>query len=641
MLVIDSQMLNLARMQEAVLRKSTNDKESNLEKYKGTVIKIDAVAFDSILSELEQFDQHNQTLEEELQYLEQIKDSYNQLLELQCSFKRVCELFGDNYLKLSDLSQINSEYIENRVNVINGYLITIKNLEINKNKLQELNIELIDEEKKKRFFREKMLDFEESLRKQFLDAEGRVIEDGKHIPTSVILEYKKLGYDFEKLLFDASAFNEIFMRVTEENNEMEDKLRTAEICYNSAPNKASKQVYDEITIEYLNFKYKLTLLKILKLLMVNSDNYDIFREKREKILDLIKYRGTCLGKLGIKFSIDPFDRVKILDQFDVLPSVKDNSNNVNRIKKEIVQLSEIVDEMESQKNEYMVQLNNSENLILDKVSMNDINISNVSWDVKEFFTEAPVVMDNQVVAIIDLPTLFNLHRARQKANLVVVRVNDMHNRPLIVEENKDEVVPELVIVHNTTLNDDNAIIDNDKNLTSSLIDEPIDFVNPLFDMDEDMSEDVELVVPNIMEELENLEQAQLEKVDSNIFETVVPFEETTLFVDKVDEPLVIEKDDASGSLSSKELMQISNKKEEELDLYLDMKDETTDEELPDAFWITVDEDSEIEENDNFELSFDEQINALLNNEDVDLEDKDTIKVRKLGFAKKDNLKNVA
>ena len=126
MLVIDNRMLNLARMQEAVLRRSINDRESNLEKYKNTVVGIDKEAFDCMLSELEQINEHNQTLEDELQFLELLRDSYNQLLELQLGFKRVCDLFGDNSLVLSDLSQINIEYIENRINVINGYLINLK-----------------------------------------------------------------------------------------------------------------------------------------------------------------------------------------------------------------------------------------------------------------------------------------------------------------------------------------------------------------------------------------------------------------------------------------------------------------------------------------------------------------------------------
>ena len=200
-------MLNLARMQETLLQRSISDKESNLEKYKDTVKGIDADAFASMLSELEKINEHNQTLEDELQFLEQAKDSYNQLFELQLRFKEVCELHGDRSLQLSDLSQFNIEYIEKRINTINGYLINLKNMESNKNKLQELNEQLIEEEKKRNYYKGKMLELEESLRKEFIGAEGRIIVGSDLVPTSVVSEYQKLGLDFERLLGDVNGIN--------------------------------------------------------------------------------------------------------------------------------------------------------------------------------------------------------------------------------------------------------------------------------------------------------------------------------------------------------------------------------------------------------------------------------------------------
>lgn len=298
MIVIDSQMLNLARMQEAILKISINDREANLEKYKDTVKGIDKVAFSSMLSELEQIKEHNQTLEDELQYLEQLKDSYNQLFELQLSFKRVCELYRDDSLELSDLTTINIGYIENRINTINGYLINLKNIEINKKKLEELNEQLVEEEKKKKYLDDKMMELDDSLKKQFIAAEGRSVINGNFVPTSVILEYEKIGFDFTKLLEDTEQLNSLLDKVKDESREIEEKLVTAEICFNSSPSQASKQVYDEIMVESLKVKYKLTMLKILELLTLRCNSYDVFREKRENLIDLIKYRLSCLSKLG-------------------------------------------------------------------------------------------------------------------------------------------------------------------------------------------------------------------------------------------------------------------------------------------------------------------------------------------------------
>ena len=99
MLLIDDRMLNLARMQETLLERSVNDRRYNLEKYKNTVKIIDKEAFSYILTELEKIKKHNQTLEDELQFLQSIKASYEQLLEPQLSFRRVCELYGDKELE--------------------------------------------------------------------------------------------------------------------------------------------------------------------------------------------------------------------------------------------------------------------------------------------------------------------------------------------------------------------------------------------------------------------------------------------------------------------------------------------------------------------------------------------------------------
>lgn len=298
MLVIDDQKLKLAKMQETLLKVSIDDKQSNLSKYKETVIEIDKEAFDDILKELEKISEHNQTLEDELQFLEQVKDSYNQLLELQLSFTRVCELYDDDSLELSDLSQIAIDYIDNRISTINGYLINLKNIDDNKKKLQELNEQLIEEEKKKRYLNNKMLELDESLRRQFASAEGRIIVDGKSVPSSVVSEYKRIGFDFQKLLENTSELNELLIKVKNENVEIEEKLKTAEVCYNNAPSTDSKQIYDEIVIESLKVKYRLTMLKILELLALNCDSYDMFKEKRENLIDLIKYRLSCLTKLG-------------------------------------------------------------------------------------------------------------------------------------------------------------------------------------------------------------------------------------------------------------------------------------------------------------------------------------------------------
>ena len=127
MLLIDDSLFKLAKMLESLLKVDASSRDINLNKYKDIVIEIDSKAYDSFLDEIKQVNLYNHTLEDELNVLERLKDTYNQLNELQCNFKNVCELY-DYDLKLSDLTVINIDYIDNRINVINGYLINVKNI---------------------------------------------------------------------------------------------------------------------------------------------------------------------------------------------------------------------------------------------------------------------------------------------------------------------------------------------------------------------------------------------------------------------------------------------------------------------------------------------------------------------------------
>lgn len=175
MLIIDENMYRLAKMQEALLKVSNVNKEENLNKYKEIVLQIDTKAYADILEEIKHINKHNQSLEEELEFLDKIKVAYDQLLELQLSFKNICQINGNDDLKLSDLSRLNIDYIEERINAISGYLINIKNMESNKKKIQELSEELIVEEKKKDALDSRIKNLEETLRYNFINAEGRCI----------------------------------------------------------------------------------------------------------------------------------------------------------------------------------------------------------------------------------------------------------------------------------------------------------------------------------------------------------------------------------------------------------------------------------------------------------------------------------
>ena len=612
MFLIDDRMLNLAKMQETLLERSLNDRKYNLEKYKNTVKTIDKEAFSYILVELEQIKEHNQTLEEELQFLQSIKSSYEQLLEQQLSFKRVCELYGDKELELSDLSVIDIDYIENRINLISGYLINLKNLDINKEKIAKLNEQLFEEEKKHDFLNKKIQDYEQLLRDIILNAEGRISVDGNLVPTSAILEYKKLELDLKTLLYDSQNVYKLLESTMIEANDSGDKYKTAEICYNNAPNENNKQILDEISKEYLKIKYKLIMLKILKLLSSSSIDYNDFLEKREQLLDLIKSRNTCLEQLNIKNFIDPFNINKILEQIKEVSSFGDNSNNILRIKKEIAKLNDLIEEMLAQNNTYMVELSNTKNLLRDKIKQETKTETQMSWDVDDYFT-APLPLENQIVGIKDLPKQLNLGIVMQKTNLVLLRVSSMIKEPIsISKESSSEVIPKLVVIP-SSISQQNDKSDDSKSETVNI---------PISPDKESENETPTLVVNTTNDN------------DKNIFETLVPFEEPPMFAERREDSLEQETS-ISDSLTKEELDNKTIKEEKKLELHYS---DSNSEEMPSAFWITKSDEEKDNQSNQEDEQFDKQIKKILASSLDDNEINSTTKTKK---RQKDIIKNVA
>ena len=608
MLVIDENLLRLSKMQEALLKVSNNsNRKENLDKYIKTITEIDKLTFSFLMEKIQQNTEHNRTLENELTFLEQVKSYYEQVNEMQMGFKNVCELYGDSKLKLSDISQINIEYIEKRISIISGYLINKNNIDDNKKRLQELNDDLIKEEKNSRILSQRLIEFEKKLRDNFINAEGRIINGGKLDYISIVSEYKKLEYDLVSLLDDKLLIDNSLSILNNELQEMVEKLRVAEICYNRNPNSLSRSVFDEVNKEYLGIKYKLTLVKILKLMSEEYDNYNLFKDKREKLLDLIKYRKEYLSQLNVHFSIDPFDRIKVSDQLEVISSLSDNFKVVGKLKKLIAELTERIDEMVYQNDEYKMEINNTEDLIISKIRISDIDISSVELDDISISNDdlEKVILVNQVASVKDVPISFDIGIARQKTSGVIRKVNEMINRakPMVSKTIVDEVIsPDLVIVR-----EDNKV------------EEDIDKIEVL----DEIIEENNFEVP--IEEVEIKDNEIKEDIQvSSIFETAVPFLDTPLFVDRTDEveSVVVQEE-------PKKIVQNIFEEENVLNVFEDISSENVSnlkvddiEEMPDAFWVTQDDDNNEEKNGDVILSFDEQIDALL-------KDNENNKVKKL------------
>ena len=156
MIDINDKDFKLLKMTESLLSRVDDDRlrEEALDRYAILSKKIDEKSFQELVRRIKEY-KHNQTLEEELDELEEIDNSYIQLEETQYKFKNIYKMYTDKKLSLSELDEIDIEKIRNRKNLVLGYLVNKKNIQELKKQLEEWNEQLINEDKKRANARDK------------------------------------------------------------------------------------------------------------------------------------------------------------------------------------------------------------------------------------------------------------------------------------------------------------------------------------------------------------------------------------------------------------------------------------------------------------------------------------------------------
>ena len=602
MLMIDDNMFKLARMQESLLKVATGDRRYHLDNYIKNITVIDAKLYDNLVNIIKDASKYNQTLEDELLYLDKIKMSYDQLAELQMRFKNVCKQYGENNLVLSDMSLLNMEYVDNRISAINGYLTNIKNIKVNKNKLEVLNEKLVDEEKKREFLNKKISLFEKKLRDDFVHASLKQVVFGKLESFDIISEYSKLGYDVVSLLDNPLELDNKYRNINVQSTEISEKYEAAKLCYNNLFDTDSKNIISEIEKDFYLIKYKYIMLKILKLLVNETLDCDTAKVKRENFLELINNRDVCLKKLGINNPLNIIDIVDINGQLKELAVLSDTVKNIHSIRKEISELSNRTEKMINENNGYLISLSDTKEMILSKVGFNDVDITSLDDIIEEEVESSKIILDNQVVMVKSISSSFKLLLSKQKAYGVIERICKMNAKKDGVYGQKDtkveEMVPELVISPMEEISStitENAIANDDA--SEEIVNENVLMLDPAsFPLvDKEVSE---VSLDNINDINKNVDTVVSNKVelDSSIFETTVPFSGPIMFSDRTDNVVDVKKEEKVEDLFTLPTLDI---KENETEL------------MPDAFWIVDSNVGSTENEVSNGLSFDEQINALL------------------------------
>lgn len=597
MIDINDKDFKLLKMTESLLSRVDDDKlkEDALLRYVSLAERIDENSFQELINKVREY-KHNQTLEEELRELEDIDNSYIQLEESQYKFKNIYRMYSDEKLNLSDMDEIDIEKIRNRKNLISGYLVNNKNINDLKKQLEEWNLQLINEEKKKVSTQDKYRRLEEELRKSFMNAEGR--RETVSAYTSVKNEYEDNGMDLDRLLHDKEFMDETYKLITSRRQEKEELLETGKICYESNPSKENREILDNLRMEAVKVRYQLSLVKIARLVANDVNEYDKLIDKREQLLDLIKKRVSYLGTLGKKFVVDPFGRIKIQEQLGYIETaLQDNSKIITRTRKNINEGSNRLERLINDNSNFLKELNTQDmEFINDKKSFSDIDTSFVNIDDNIDIIDSKSILDNQVVSVRDISQGFKSGIVKEKTAGVIKRVYDM----VVNEEvpgNKIEETPQLVLEevdNNDLIQDEDMFLLDDISNSSKHNTENGFLVDDEF-TDNDILNEVSLENKDKEDRpIVSIPHEYLNMMDADIFENNAgnPFEGIKLFDDKTSNSLDKTKGNREN-LSMEDVVTLKDNKNDSASFKLDsLSDVDSTEidklegEMPDAFWIT-------------------------------------------------------
>ena len=502
MLVVDNNKMKLLRMKEKLLEVLPDNYQGYLDEFKSLAIEIDYEVVASLVNHIKETNYHDLPLEEQISVLSEIIQEYDDVNELQCSFKNVYQRYTNDPLGLSDISVIAIDEIRDRISNIEGYLLNSSHIENNKNELERLNLELISEEKRRTDSIELFKNKEQQLRNSFINAEGRV-NGVADTYISFVQEFNILSLDLNRLLLDNSYLEDELNKVIIDKSLMSEEIAAANICYSYVPSFENKQTCDAINKKLVVAEYKFALLELANLIAKDFWEYDSVKLKREKLQMFNEIRLECLKKMDITLSIDPFTNLKIDEQLEIIESYGDNREKISVIRRKISNVNAVLEERLQKNVDFMVALNAAGTFIKDKTTF-----SEVKEEIKEDESFEIDILPNQVIDVRDKTEQFMFDRAQEKADSVIRYANQLYEAN---EETSSEIVnPELVILSGEV---PESKVDNNEEIKISI-----------GDIDEGNTAPV------------------LGSDSNDLFQEVIPFSDATLFDNKYEDVFENEKE---------------------------------------------------------------------------------------------------
>lgn len=571
MLVNNDSNLKLLKMKEKLLESSSVNREKNLDDYSELASKIDSFSYNNLIEKIHLATDNNYTLLEEIKFLEDVEHEYMQLDELQHRLRKVFSKYSSKELELSDLSKIRIEEIRNRKSVISGYLINIENIEKDKKKLEELQEKLIDESKKRDVTINRLHMMDKELTNSFMNAEGRLRDDTGLKSTSINAEYMQNGFNLNRLFNDEEYLDLVYTDVINNYND-KNGLFVAAVRLPVAEDEY-QDVFKATKMDAIKAKYQRSLIEMVRKLKKEDNSVSQARDKRKDLQSLIKYRKDYLDNFKIIYEIDPFSRINLNNQLEFINSIQANDKKIKDIRKQITDINTKLENMISSNKELKMSINDRYEYLVPEEKTEIVDYID--------FGDTDSRPDNMVVSIKDINDKFNMKKATEIVNNVINRVYKMLTTVSLPDDKLDTqdnvLYPELLI--------ESEVVDD------KLDEEPISI------------------------KVEEPEEAKTSVLDSDIFHDETPFESVPLFTDKAID---------SGNIfneTKKPVENISNNNEILNDEFINFSLPSSNGEeslMPDIgdYWtgtpVTNDSNTDLK-NDNV-ISFDEEINRLINDD---------------------------
>lgn len=541
----NSNLEKLLKMKIRALEVSSQPDGTLVVEFGELALKMATLCYQELLEKISSISEHNHSLSEERDFLEEIICDYQDLNNLCRYYQKINDKYSNDSLLLPDLSMISIVNLRTRCKLLSDFLINQENVLTMQNELADYSKSLANQERLNSRILDMIGHMDKDLISLFVNSEGRIVVDGSSRPISAVEEYKNNGMDLQCLLDDEVLLNKMIEETEKQRLEAEESLNATRVCFQNSQTEESEIFLHDVTKETIKLRYKSVLLRIVSIINVSFKDYYKSITKRENLLDLIKYRETCLRDLGIELLIDPLMRIKLPEQIAKITSYKDSNLNISQIKEKINEISSRLEELECQNRDFRERLMNEYDYVSseksEKVETSMVSISKGDTTSRNYMDKKG--SDNMVVGINDAGDDLNLRIVGGKTKKVLQRNNEMLDYPL----EKD-----YISTSNLDFSDIEFILsDISKDKCSDSLEEV-----PLF-VDFPLVEDFSTVEDSSVVDEKPLETSSSEKTLEKLFEDMAsePFKQIAFFDDKKDEgeeseihsdfifPIVDDKDD--------------------------------------------------------------------------------------------------